>query len=211
VAVLDKELESAILRDLMLVSEKIELHIQPNIAEYVRAKAQAGSSGITADSASLWAVIQGIVTIDKYENVRQEGSEEILLRGSWVFWDLMLANVIANAIEAAKPSGGTISISAHRIGSKLSIDVVNEGDHVPEGIRDKLFEWGVTTKKPTVNPLTGNVNQRGNGLYVAQQIAIGLGGRILPPENLTVRRSLLSKNHDAVKFSIVDLNLGEDL
>lgn len=59
----------------------------------------------------------------------------------------VLLNLINNALDAMEKNGGTLSISTHRVGDTLSIDVTDTGDGIPEDIRNKIFDPFFTTKQ----------------------------------------------------------------
>ena len=57
----------------------------------------------------------------------------------------VLANLLANAVEASPP-GGTIGIRAEREGDRIDLLIEDEGPGIPEGILNRLFQPFVTTK-----------------------------------------------------------------
>jgi signal transduction histidine kinase len=101
---------------------------------------------------------------------------ECRMRGLPMHWDLMLSNVLSNADYYSKqvPNGRILVSSRMITPDQVEIDITNDGPHVDGSARDHVFALGFTTKE----------GGRGLGLTVAQNIAHGLGGEILPPENL---------------------------
>ena len=79
----------------------------------------------------------------------------------------MLANLIANAVEAS-PDGGRVSVDLRREEKQARIVLTNQGA-VPESIRERFFEKYVTAGKP---------KGTGLGAYSARRIALAHGGDI---------------------------------
>lgn len=79
----------------------------------------------------------------------------------------MLANLVANAVEAS-PDGGTVSIALGEADGRTVITIRNQGA-VPAGIRERFFEKYVTAGKP---------KGTGLGTYSAKLIAKAHGGDI---------------------------------
>jgi len=70
---------------------------------------------------------------------RVKGNEMLLI---WA-----LENVVKNALDALAGRGGKITIYAREIGGRwVSLRIRDTGPGVDPGVRDKLFEPGVTTK-----------------------------------------------------------------
>lgn len=90
-----------------------------------------------------------------------------LLRGDRTQLTHLLLNVVNNAIEAAGP-GGHVEIVLEHSGSRILIDVYDDGSGPPESIRDRLFEPFVTSKPEGI----------GLGLAFAAQVAQSHQGQI---------------------------------
>ncbi len=60
---------------------------------------------------------------------------------------LAISNLVSNAKEVISTRGGKISIAAVDRGEAIFCEVVDDGPGVPEKVRDRIFEIGVTTKK----------------------------------------------------------------
>ncbi|WP_428564970.1 MAG: response regulator [Solidesulfovibrio sp. DCME] len=91
----------------------------------------------------------------------------LLARGEELLCYSMLANLIANAVEAS-PDGEAVTVEAGRDGGTARIVIANKGA-VPECVRKRFFEKYATAGKP-----------RGTGLgtYSAKLIALAHGGGI---------------------------------
>lgn len=86
--------------------------------------------------------------------------------------DIIFRNLLSNAVKFTH-QGRAITIKAFRVENKLLVQVSNEGDAIPESVREKLFTF-------QVKPGQGTANESGTGLglAMAQQFAILNGGRI---------------------------------
>jgi signal transduction histidine kinase len=79
------------------------------------------------------------------------------------------ANLIANAIEAAPPSG-QVEVTAEARGDEVVVRVVDDGPGIPEAIRDKIFDPFFTTKPQGEGT--------GLGLDIARRLVREHGGQI---------------------------------
>jgi signal transduction histidine kinase len=82
-----------------------------------------------------------------------------------------LDNLIMNALQSA-PSGGNVTVEAGRRSGQFSLRVRDDGEGVPEFIRERLFEPFVT----------GRADGTGLGLAIVREIARAHGGeaRLIP-------------------------------
>lgn len=94
----------------------------------------------------------------------------------------VLLNLILNAVQAMKPSPGTLSIDAHRstwkhsdgtVESGVEIAVGDTGCGIPPELLDRIFEPFVRARKPgTMEPGTGL------GLAICRRLVTDAGGTI---------------------------------
>jgi len=91
-----------------------------------------------------------------------------LVRGESLLCCSMLANLVANAVEASPP-GKTVSVDLRQEGKTVRVAIANQGE-VPESIRDRFFEKYVTAGKP---------KGTGLGAYSARRVAQAHGGDIV--------------------------------
>jgi two-component system sensor histidine kinase HydH len=68
-------------------------------------------------------------------------------------------NLLQNALDAT-PSGGSVSLSLHRVDDRIEIAVTDSGAGIPDAMREKIFDLYYTTKP----------NGTGMGLAITQQI-----------------------------------------
>ena len=73
---------------------------------------------------------------------------------------VMLHALVINALEAS-PDGGRIAVTVSDAGGGVHLDVLDEGEGVPPGLRDRLFQPHVS----------GKPHGAGMGLYLAQRLA----------------------------------------
>jgi signal transduction histidine kinase len=81
-----------------------------------------------------------------------------------------LYNLLLNACEAAPSLGGTVEVTATRIGDSISIAVADDGPGIAESIQERLFHPFVSY---------GKENGTGLGLAVVQKIVQDHGGEIV--------------------------------
>ena len=94
------------------------------------------------------------------------------LRGDLVQLQVVLRNLVANALEAVEAGAGgqtpRVSLVAHRAGNMIEVAVQDNGPGIPAQFRGRLFE-PFTTSKPT---------GMGLGLAISRAIAKAHGGRL---------------------------------
>jgi signal transduction histidine kinase len=98
----------------------------------------------------------------KLEVVNKAGPFEVLMRPIEV--SILFDNLISNA-EKAKARHMRCELET--IGSTLTVRVANDGEKVPKGIVDSMFELGISGRGGS-----------GIGLYTCQEIVTGMGGKI---------------------------------
>ena len=78
---------------------------------------------------------------------RQISTEPLLVRIDGDLIKQAVLNVVLNGIQAMGSNGGTLTISAHREGNVVTVDVRDEGPGIPIAVREKIFNLYFTTKK----------------------------------------------------------------
>ena len=79
----------------------------------------------------------------------------------------VLINLLLNAIEAV-PSAGTVRLTAENLGPNVCIRIDDEGDRIPDDVRQHVFDAYYTTKP----------NGSGLGLAVSREIVVNHGGSL---------------------------------
>jgi signal transduction histidine kinase len=95
----------------------------------------------------------------------------------------ILINLMNNAVQSMK-KGGTLGVRAYRNGSKVMIEVHDDGPGIKEEDIDKIFDPFFTTKKPGEGT--------GLGLWLTYDIVSNYNGEI----------SVKSKKGEGATFSI---------
>lgn len=89
--------------------------------------------------------------------------------------EVLLSNLIANAVEAIDENSGTINISITENPKSVFFEVVDSGPGIPEQVMPKIFEPLFTTKQKGT----------GLGLVSCKSIAEAHGGTIITQNNPT--------------------------
>jgi len=112
--------------------------------------------------------------IESYEHIAKEKGIKINYDGkkAFVLANELLENVFSNLIENAINHADckNIDIYVRENGDEYIITVKDDGEGVPDEIRDKLFEWGTKGK---------DSKGSGLGLHLVKIIVEGYGGRIM--------------------------------
>ena len=93
-----------------------------------------------------------------------------LLRGDRRDLALALLALLFNGSEAMAGRGGELELSADRIDGVLEFSVSDQGPGIPEGLEEKVFEEGFTTRVDTFHA--------GMGLPVARHLVAAAGGAL---------------------------------
>jgi len=83
-------------------------------------------------------------------------------------------NVLSNA-RSFSPPGGTITLTMHRIGEALTVEVDDDGPGIPEGTNEAIFERFYTLRAEG-EPFG---THSGLGLSISRQIVEAHGGTIV--------------------------------
>ncbi|MBK8053781.1 MAG: histidine kinase [Saprospiraceae bacterium] len=107
-----------------------------------------------------------------YENIHQEIdiplSEDILLQ--------VLLNLLSNAIKFCAPESGIVKLSVQCFGEHHQniISVYNNGQHIPDGFKNRIFEKFTQVKDGNLAKPDGS----GLGLYITKKFIEQGGGKI---------------------------------
>lgn len=85
----------------------------------------------------------------------------------------VIQNLVQNAFRHGFPSGsaGTVTIAAHRAGDEVTLTVRDDGNGIPEGARERIWDPFFTTARSS--------GGTGLGLHLSQQLVGNiLGGRL---------------------------------
>lgn len=99
----------------------------------------------TLEDVALLAIPQATQLGIKLE--RQISAEPLMVRIDADLIKQAVLNVVLNGIQAMGDSGGTLTLAAHRDGSLVAVDVLDQGLGIPLAVREKIFNLYFTTKK----------------------------------------------------------------
>jgi signal transduction histidine kinase len=181
-------------RDLKLAIEKVKLHLTlSGQSEGDEAIALFDKNAMDAGGDSALRYLRYLARILDEEQRAVfdfQGDERLGMAHKLVLWDVMLSNILSNAIWHLR-QGGRIRIAVEQQSNGLGrIDITNEGSHIPKKLLHRVFDVGVTNKP----------GGRGLGLHIAQEAAEEMRAKIQLPSNVG---GFLRKRR--VRFSIVDL------
>ena len=119
-------------------------------------------------------------TVDRFRNTSPKYHLEISLltdlppiRGDRTKLDLVLRNLIANALKYS-PKGGAVVLSAWRSDDRVIVSVQDEGLGIPEDSLESIFEKSFRVDRPETRKTCG----AGLGLTMVRRIVENHGGRI---------------------------------
>jgi two-component system CitB family sensor kinase len=84
----------------------------------------------------------------------------------------IVGNLIDNALEAVPPDGGRVDVRINQDEREIVIEIWDNGPGVPEGLRERIFLDGFTTKP------VHDGTRRGIGLALVHRLVQRLGGSI---------------------------------
>lgn len=94
--------------------------------------------------------------------------DELIIDMPFHVASLAIGNLVSNAIEAMKKTGGTIRIAAKDAGEMIHCYVTDNGPGVHPSMQNRLFKLGATTKR----------GSGGWGLYLVHRSLVENGGHI---------------------------------
>ena len=87
----------------------------------------------------------GVLAEDKKQTLSVTGDEGALVRGDRAFLRMALVNILDNAVKYS-PSGGSIHVSLHIVGSDagpvqfVELAIQDEGPGIPDGAQQRVFD-----------------------------------------------------------------------
>ena len=90
--------------------------------------------------------------------------------------ETMLSNLLSNAIKFSPPGGATI-MDLRRLGSKVTIDISDQGPGISEEDRDRVFEAFYQGRTPQQNASEGT----GLGLAIIKEFVLAHNGHVEIP------------------------------
>jgi two-component system, OmpR family, sensor histidine kinase KdpD len=100
------------------------------------------------------------------------GAGDLLIRADAALFELVLVNVLENAVHYSR-DGTRIGVEAAREGGACRISIRDEGEGIPSDQRERVFERFVQITRPT-----RQARGSGLGLAIVKGFVEALGGRI---------------------------------
>ncbi len=151
----------------------------------------ARPSGIERQTVDLSAVVREEAAQIRSEaeghgvRVVCQAGDEITVEGNRVQLELVIHNLLRNALQATPP-GGEVKLRVERDGDGVWVEVADTGPGIPPALGNRIFEPFVTTKEGR--------GGTGLGLAISQDIVHAHGGSIQvfshPPQGTVVRVQL---------------------
>ncbi|GAB3261353.1 sensor histidine kinase [Chitinimonas naiadis] len=102
----------------------------------------------------------------------QAGNGPVMVRADDYSLEDVVTHVLRNA-ERYRPAGTPITITLGASETAATVQIHNQGPHIPDAMIDKIFEYGVSDQ-----PESGANGNRGQGLFVAKTYMAKMGGTI---------------------------------
>jgi two-component system, OmpR family, sensor kinase len=106
-----------------------------------------------------------------------EVPQELPIRADEALLRRMILNLLDNAIKYT-PSGGAVSVSAHRAGEEYALSVADTGPGIPADSQHRVFERFFRVDKARTRS-ENDAGGAGLGLSIARWIADAHGGRLI--------------------------------
>jgi signal transduction histidine kinase len=111
-----------------------------------------------------------VLADNRHVTVRAAGDAEVPFTGDDTLLRQMAGNLLDNAIRHAR-SGGIVTAAVHRAPAGVTLTITDDGEGVPEGERERIFQRFVR-----LDPRSPGA---GLGLPIARWIAEAHGGRLV--------------------------------
>ena len=124
-------------------------------------------------------------TVSLFNDIHRDDTPEVVLDIAYssgarpykaIGHDSRLSQVVTNLLDNAisfSPPGGTVSVSARRVGTDIQITVEDEGPGIPPENLERIFERFYTDR-----PQENFGQNSGLGLNISRQIIVAHGGRL---------------------------------
>ena len=127
---------------------------------------------------------------DSLERLEVAGDKDRLVQ--------ILVNLFQNALDAMRPTGGTLRVHGETDGRQVRLLVDDEGPGLPEAMASRLFEPFATTKPPGEGT--------GLGLYTSYMLAQAMGGTLtLENREEGGARAVIALPARTVRLPLVDV------
>ena len=139
---------------------------------------QAGKLELTTEPLPLREFIREVLAEFRGTNSRhslrfEAPDDPLVIRGDRARLAQVLANLVENAFKYS-PTGGTVRVTARRMGTEACVSVKDEGIGIPKEEQAHLFELFFRARNAPISGFGG----LGLGLYICRDIIERHGGRI---------------------------------
>lgn len=107
----------------------------------------------------------------------------------------IVVNIVNNAVKAMK-NKGRLTIRSYNKDENIIIEIENDGEKIPEGIINKIFKSGFTTKED-------DDKNHGYGLSIVKELIENYNGKIFVESNEVITRFIIDLPIDKLEDSIV--------
>ena len=133
-----------------------------------------GSGGIDGKSADDTLHLHEARALDEHGDIGREGILDLGVQIHEARLGRVITNLLDNALSFS-PEGGTITVSARRIGREIAVAVDDEGPGIPEDRLETIFERFYSDRPQSDTTLGKN---SGLGLSISRDIVDAYGGCI---------------------------------
>ena len=126
--------------------------------------------------------------------------EAYIIRGHEARLGRVITNLLDNALSFS-PEGGTITVSAHRVGTEIEMTVDDEGPGIPDDKLEDIFER-FYSDRPQSDSTRGK--NSGLGLSISRDIVDAYGGHIEAMKSPGLRLSRTQRHKRIIPRSRID-------
>ncbi len=140
-------------------------------------------SGNTESNNSVFKISQAIndliKPVFKNQNIKYEIADDLYLRGSYEGFQIVMENLIDNAIKYS-PDNNIVIVKAVKVNEKINIIVEDFGVGIKDEEKEKIFERFYRSASSVIE----NVKGYGLGLCLVKTIVLSMEGTITVEDNI---------------------------
>jgi len=180
-------------RQLAFLQEAANVQLAPSICGYVQAHVSSAQNRFSLNR-RLSELVDTVRDRDPDDRIELDNQDEIHLWGKWQHIELLMINLLGNAIDHGD-EGGAIQITVKKEDAMAVIEVYNDGAHIESHRIQRLFKLGETSKAQTTQ------QKSGYGLFFVNEVALGYGGDVAV-KNTERTRGVIKRTTTGVRFII---------